>query len=382
MASDLSVFGRLKSRADFDREAQEFELRRRLGEAEVRKASYLDADILGEQAFLKAAQGIELTPQEMAAARLVDAKSGGISLNPVTGEIVQKPRISEKIGLPEPMRPQGQPAPSPMPLPQQVNADSPAFNMPVQGGLQPFVDNIGVGMQMGQEPPIPMQPLSPMTPKASQKLAEENIKADRKRLDEVIVSADSASKARQAASKMANLQPSLGYTGFGGNVLGAVDYALTPFGAGGLIPGTPQAREEFQKEGVEAWVNAVEPLKGALTEREGARFDRAVPNLTTTPEGIRARARIAEVMAQRAQEKSQFYQDWFYQNGSLRGADQVWSQYASANPVITEEFLDQIGINETPGQTSAQPPRRGSVVDGYMFNGGDPADPKSWKKVR
>ncbi len=99
MQPDLSLFQRVKSVKDFDRDAEQRDLQRSLAQAEIRKAQMLDIDALGEQAFFKAAQGLELSPQEMAAAQFVDAKSGGTSFNPVTGELVQKPRISDKIGL-------------------------------------------------------------------------------------------------------------------------------------------------------------------------------------------------------------------------------------------------------------------------------------------
>lgn len=101
MAVDFSVFSRLKTKSDYDRENEEFQLKRQLINAEVRKAGQVDVDKMGEQAFLKAAQGMPLSPQEEAAARFLDAKSGGTTFNPVTGEAMQRPRISDKIGLPE-----------------------------------------------------------------------------------------------------------------------------------------------------------------------------------------------------------------------------------------------------------------------------------------
>lgn len=101
MASpDLSVFQRIKTKQDFDREAEDFAYNKALKQAEIKKAGQLDVDKLGEQAFMKAAMGAPLTPQELAAAQYVDAKSGGTSFNPVTGEQINKQRISERINLP------------------------------------------------------------------------------------------------------------------------------------------------------------------------------------------------------------------------------------------------------------------------------------------
>lgn len=97
---DLSVFQRFKTKDDFAQAEAEFNLKKQLAQAQINKANELDVDKLGEQAFYKAAQGLELSPQERAAAEYVDAKSGGIQFDPVTGGMIQKPRISDKIGLP------------------------------------------------------------------------------------------------------------------------------------------------------------------------------------------------------------------------------------------------------------------------------------------
>lgn len=99
MPLDAGVFDKLKTFQDYQRADQDFQLRKQLAAAQIAKAGEIDADKLGEQAFLKAAQGLPLTPQEHAAAQFIDAKSGGMQFNPVTGEVVQRPRISEKIGL-------------------------------------------------------------------------------------------------------------------------------------------------------------------------------------------------------------------------------------------------------------------------------------------
>lgn len=42
---------------------------------------------------------------------------------------------------------------------------------------------------------------------------------------------------------------------------------------------------------------------------------------------------------------------------------------------------DMSNVNDIKINTPA-PPNRGEVVDGYMYNGGDPSSPTSWKKVR
>ena len=97
---DLSVYDKLRTVSDYQKENAESAMKRQLLQAEVSKAKMLDVDKLGEIAFMKDAMGQQLTPQEIAAAQFVDAKSGGIMINPVTGVFQQKPRISDKMGLP------------------------------------------------------------------------------------------------------------------------------------------------------------------------------------------------------------------------------------------------------------------------------------------
>jgi hypothetical protein len=100
MADPSQILAPRASLLDYQRLQQEFEMQKALTGAQMKKAMQLDVDQLGEQAFMKAAQGLPLTPQELAAAQFIDAKSGGIQFDPVNGGMIQKPRLSDKIGLP------------------------------------------------------------------------------------------------------------------------------------------------------------------------------------------------------------------------------------------------------------------------------------------
>lgn len=135
--ADLSVFQRIRSKEDFDRERAEFDLRKQLAQAQIVKAqkdAYMpDVDKLGEVAFWKAAQGVELTPQEQAAAQFLDAKSGGIMFDPATGAVTQKPRLSQRINIGggntgTPTMGMGQPMPQYAPA-EQMTEDM-SYSMP------------------------------------------------------------------------------------------------------------------------------------------------------------------------------------------------------------------------------------------------------------
>ena len=317
---DYKILNNVNSVSDFQRAEEEFQMKKKLAQAELKKAGQIDVDKLGEQAFMKAAMGAELSPEERAAAEFLDAKSGGISINPATGEVYQKPRISDKIGLGG--------------LAQ--NRQPPAASAPSYGGnatLLPAFD----GMPSGLELPAPSG-IGRMTPKGKQSFIDENIKADRKRIDDAIAAANSAGSAKASAQRMSNLQSDLGYTGFGAAPINLADKALTGLGLGEYIKGSPSSREAFQAESVNSWVKTVEPLKGSLTEREGARFDAAIPSLSMTPEGIKMMNELSIALSKRANEKSQFYQNYYNQVGTLAGADAEWQAYADASPVIPESF--------------------------------------------
>lgn len=53
----------------------------------------------------------------------------------------------------------------------------------------------------------------------------------------------------------------------------------------------------------------------------------------------------------------------------------------TTNPAMTTPY-DQIQPDMLVDEPAAIPPKKGQVVDGYMFSGGNPNDPKSWKKVK
>lgn len=140
MAVDLSVFGRLKTKADYDQAEQEFQIKKLLTQSEIAKNTQFDVDKLGEQAFFKAAQGQPLSNAELAAAKYVDAKSGGIQFDPVTGAMVQKPRISDKIGLPG-ITPPGNSTPVNNTIPGAVDIGGGLMppKLPI-GNLSPVID--------------------------------------------------------------------------------------------------------------------------------------------------------------------------------------------------------------------------------------------------
>lgn len=118
---------------DYQKAEEEFQLKKQLAnaqlaasQAELQKASQIDADKLGEQAFLKASQGLPLTPQEGAALKYIDAKSPTAAFNPVTGVMEQKPSLLQRAGIGGAFQPSAPPPAAPSPRPPAMNPDDAA----------------------------------------------------------------------------------------------------------------------------------------------------------------------------------------------------------------------------------------------------------------
>jgi hypothetical protein len=121
--ADVGVFGRYKGFADFQEAAKANSLkdaiamsqiqaakdtaqyREKMLEIQAAKANKLNVKQLGEVGFVKAAQGIVPSPEENAAMRYLDAKTGGMQFDPVTGNAMQKPSLLDKIPFPTSQQP-------------------------------------------------------------------------------------------------------------------------------------------------------------------------------------------------------------------------------------------------------------------------------------
>ncbi len=340
MQPDLTAFSRLKTKRDFDIEAENLDIQRALKEAEIRKAQMLDIDAMGEQAFFKAAQGLPLTAAEQAAAQFVDAKSGGTSFNPVTGELVQKPRISDKIGLGGIAQPnyQAQSGYSEELPPRGTFASPDEFK-----DIQAIDESALYGAMPKTAAQMPNSPLMPqsryLNPKTAMEKSRQELEAGMKEVTALRDAANTSSKAASTAGRIKSLSERSGYTGFGGGAVGMADKALTGLGMPNVISGDVAAREALAKESVDAWVSSVEPLKGALSNTEGNRFDAVTPGLSMTKEGIALMEKMGAAMAKRANQKAAYFSEYYNRTGTTTGAAEAWDKWASQNPVITDSLI-------------------------------------------
>lgn len=142
--ADVGVFSRYKGFADFQDEARKTGLAEALTQAQITKAlsdtQEVNAKKLGEEGFIRAAQGLPVTDDQKGAMILLNAKSGGLYADPVTGNWVQKPTLFNSIPLPgaaAPAQPIAQLTAKPA-APSKPNAGvSPGFEKYMTGPITP-----------------------------------------------------------------------------------------------------------------------------------------------------------------------------------------------------------------------------------------------------
>lgn len=331
MAVDLSVYSKGRSLSDYMNANRDQQLQQQLMQAQVQKAQTLDADKLGEQAFMKAAQGLPLTPQEEAAARLLDAKSGGIMFNPATGAVQAKPRISDKIGLGGTFG---------------SNGGMPAGGA---GGGMPAGASGGGAPAAGASDPFEAQYQAQLraaagNPKLQQSIREEYSKSKMKYNED-------QAKSAGFTDRMAQANPQI------------------------------QQNEAAGTSWGQAALDSIPLVGNALISDERQRLDQAQRNFINAQLRRESGAAISESEFQNARKQ------YFPQPGD---SDTVLKQKAQNRQTATEAMQRASGAAYVPsgnagagnGAAAPERPKRGQRVDGYMYMGGDPGDQNNWKKVK
>lgn len=155
---------RQKTIKDFidEEEDRQFERQYKTAQLDRQRAEQEDFNLTrtAEQALMKAQLGQQLTPEEMAAARIYDAKRGGLQYDPATGGFMQKPSILGQLGI-EGGAPQGRATMgSVMSQPEAADYSQPSASTMgdvFSGGgprtAPPDLPNVFEGAAQGQEMP-------------------------------------------------------------------------------------------------------------------------------------------------------------------------------------------------------------------------------------
>lgn len=174
------------------------------------------------------------------------------------------------------------------------------------------------------------------TPRDPGKLAQKLSEKDATTLAEISDAGRGATEIEGLANQLGVVAPNVGYSGPGGQVIGKFSDIIE--GATGFdLPGSPGARGAMSSLGMEAQLAFTEKTKGAITDREMGMFKQAVPGMGQVPEANQMIAEVMQAGAARLQTRDAFYQAWARKNGSLEGANEVWSDFMRENPIIEQD---------------------------------------------
>jgi hypothetical protein len=192
---------------------------------------------------------------------------------------------------------------------------------------------------------------------------------------------------------------------------GLIDSASQLHMSGGGIPGVEQVAKfmisadpkqagradlinQFQSILTGDWLNKSTVLKGAITEREGAELRKDQPSLGASSEAIKSWLEKVGYLSQMDAEFNQFNMKRSESGLPPIGALEFKSAYASKIPPPKNlklsyasatkggEIQQAISPQTAPAQPASGAPAVGTVVDGYRFTGGNPADQTSWQPVQ
>lgn len=143
------------------------------------------------------------------------------------------------------------------------------------------------------------------------------------------------------------------------------------------------------------------PGSGATSDFDAKMFQMATMGVDKPEASNKNIAEAMKLAGQRELEYQDFLSRYSEVNGTLDGAQQRWKEYSDANPIFDPNKPNEIALNpnrktfrdyfgsvrsmaSAPAnvQTSAPNIQPGIMQDGYVFKGGDPADPESWEKVQ
>lgn len=127
-------------------------------------------------------------------------------------------------------------------------------------------------------------------------------------------------------------------------------------------------------------------LTGNTSNRDVQFLKDAVAGIEKTPEGNRAVLTIMGAKQRRDAFLSSAKADYIFANGTLAGWNDYREQIVESTPFFAadeREFLASLGGGAAApqGQPGAGMPEPGTVMDGYRFKGGDPADERNWEPV-
>lgn len=144
------------------------------------------------------------------------------------------------------------------------------------------------------------------------------------------------------------------------------------------VEGLPES-EAFRAVSNELVLDKSQQMSGALSEGDMAFLQNTVPNLGNSKEGRASVFDYSQKLIDRQKEYAKQAREFTKEKGyfDLGEFESEFQQYADENPLFGNDSQSNLDSNKQQNQGA---PRVGAVVDGWTYNGGDPADPNSWSK--
>lgn len=140
-----------------------------------------------------------------------------------------------------------------------------------------------------------------------------------------------------------------------------------------------------EAEAANALINYLKPRmrvpgSGASSDRDMQVFANSIPTLLSTPEGRRVVIETLGGAAKARLDRAEIAQRW--QTGDITAKEAVADMRKLGDPFSSfrEWQKSQEGKAGRATEKPA-PPKKGEIVDGYEYLGGNPADPNSYRKV-
>lgn len=84
--------------------------------------------------------------------------------------------------------------------------------------------------------------------------------------------------------------------------------------------------------------------KGVASENDRALYTNIAPSIKDKEQAYKFNIASTSAVAQRQVDKSNFYNDWFEQNGNLVGVDKAWSNYTKSTPLFQRGVVGSDGL--------------------------------------
>lgn len=336
---DLSLFGKISTKQDFDRLDEEWRMKKALAQAELQKmrnAAATGADLPSNIQEWNAYQ--QMSPEDqtrylqMKRADQVLNLGGQMAVRSPTGGIAESYTVSPRI------------------------VDMPDFQANVAGAEAAA----RLGEQLKTEPQIAAQV-------AREKLLSEKGAEAQFNLPKV------QSQTKQILDVIQGIETSPGLSasvGMPNPFKGRIPFV-------GNIAGSPAAdfQAKLDQLGGKQFLQAFESLKGGgqITQIEGEKATNAIARMQTSQSEKEFKNALNEF--------KQIVLDAQVRAVQSAGQDPM-EKWRNA---VSQNGANPYQENRSPVFTEVAPkvaPKKGAIVDGYMFSGGNPNDQKNWKKVK